>query len=172
MGPSSGLRTNTGSSGPRTPRRSLLGFPPALTPDLSSSPATTLIIASTVLNNIGSTRHGRGQVSGQVSGTIGPGVRCRSLKLKSGARQHLFLHALLHGATVAAPNGMLRRECRVLASVCVTVFSWAVGRKPRDACPIGCAPGFSNNGAKHAMREQWGRFRIVHRAAQTESAIR
>ena len=33
----------------------------------------------------------------------------------------MFLHALLHGATVAAPHGMLRRECRVLALVGVTV---------------------------------------------------
>jgi hypothetical protein len=31
---------------------------------------------------------------------------------------------------------------------------------------------FSNNWAKHARREQWRRFRIVHRAAQTGSAIR
>ena len=56
-----------------------------------------------------------GTLGRQVSGTLGPGVRCGSPKLKQGARQHLFLHALLHGATVAASNGMLRRECRALA---------------------------------------------------------
>ena len=77
--------------------------------------------ASTFLKDLGNTGHSRGEVSGQVSGTIGPVVRWGSLKLKPGDRQHLFLHALLHGATVAAPNGMLRRECRVLALVGVTV---------------------------------------------------
>ena len=42
--PDVSVSPHDGSSGPRTPKRSLLGSPPALTPDLSSSPATTLIM--------------------------------------------------------------------------------------------------------------------------------
>ena len=36
-----------------------------------------------------------------------------SRNLKHGTGQNPLLHALLHDATVAAPNGMLLRECRV-----------------------------------------------------------
>ena len=42
--PDVSVSPHDGSSGPRTPKRSLLGSPPAFTPDLSSSPATTLIM--------------------------------------------------------------------------------------------------------------------------------
>ena len=38
--------------------------------------------------------------------------KMRGCKLKHGTGQNPLLHALLHDATVAAPSGMLPRECR------------------------------------------------------------